>query len=308
MDPDCVGSPRSAALVLLCGLPGSGKTTLVTALMGLAKEVDVGEVHKVSFDDEYQQQRCGISEFDPTTWHQSRHVCSRKVRKILEGILEPSFTHQIVFIDDNMYYASMRRDFYRIARDMHVKFMQVHVLCPFHLCCRRDQEREIKYQVGCDVILRMKEVFDAPQKSINSWEANTLAIDSSCTDFHNHSCIHGIWRQILEILDKSHPPSPVESQDDILLRQIAGQSANNKSVVHSFDLWSRALLSATVKRVREMESSEHEMKQLGKHLNEKRRQVLQVLKTELQYDADPSIEELKKQFEMDCGVLCKDCL
>lgn len=297
-----MGSQGAAALVILCGLPGSGKTTLATALMNLSKDLDDAAVHKLSFDDEYERQRPSADEFDPVAWHKSRHVCVEEVKQILGASVEPTCMRKVIFVDDNMYYASMRREFYKLARDMHATFIQIHVLCPYELCCIRDRQREANSRVGCDVIARMKGVFDVPQRSINSWESDTLTIDSSCIDFFNQAFLKSIWEQILDILDKSPPPPEVESQD-ILSRQIEGQNANNASKVHSFDLWSRALLSATMQIVGKLDGRKHEMKQLGKDLNEKRRVALQTLKVEDKDNIDATIKALKKQFDLDCSAL-----
>lgn len=135
--------PRGA-LVLLCGLPAAGKTTLAAHLLRtgarqlLARlrpsQSSVRVIH-FSFDDVLAQLSAGSAEFSPDRWHEARNrilevVRSRfaelpartssadswaqlgrvsEVASTASSENESQTPFDVVLLDDNMQYRSMRR-------------------------------------------------------------------------------------------------------------------------------------------------------------------------------------------------------
>lgn len=137
-------------VLALCGLPGSGKTTLACGLAGSANCV---EVRHISFDRVYEEavrneagdvgeQHC----FEVGRWHEARVLAFNEVEQSVreaigadrlrsaaasqavfggltilplhaEAADTPSKTRRVlVIVDDNLYYRSMRQECFQIAR------------------------------------------------------------------------------------------------------------------------------------------------------------------------------------------------
>jgi tRNA uridine 5-carbamoylmethylation protein Kti12 len=123
----CAGE-MDTAIILLCGVPGAGKTTLARQLCnsqyeemenetpwGFAKRV---VVERVSFDELYEGSTTSTATFDPVHW---KHTQKKMVRIIMERLSRPRSGEgnvcRVLLADDNFYYRSMRKRFYQIAQE-----------------------------------------------------------------------------------------------------------------------------------------------------------------------------------------------
>ena len=181
-------APSSGALVLLCGLPAAGKSTLSQLLLDVGPErlraplrAAGIRVWHVCFDAilERLEKDAGSSEgFRPELWHAARELALRATREhfstgstgspsALESVARvassgaPPWTDVLV-IDDNMHYRSMRRAFYRVAREARLAFC--HVCLPVALAdaVERDAARLPPQRVGRATIELMAETLQWP--------------------------------------------------------------------------------------------------------------------------------------------------
>ncbi len=94
-------------VVLLCGLPGAGKSYLIQKLIDRVPEGI--EVILISLDSVWEDQKV----FDHERWKAARV-------KALETVETHLISHQkqsniVIFVDDNMFYRSMRKKYHRLC-------------------------------------------------------------------------------------------------------------------------------------------------------------------------------------------------
>jgi tRNA uridine 5-carbamoylmethylation protein Kti12 len=131
-------------LLVLCGLPGAGKSTFAHHLKRQAEEISGGEqlgtsleVHHLSFDDIFFGDESADSEqFEADKWRLSREQALLKVEHLIQDSLRPDGLspyplphlcygtptlsalagNRLIVVDDNMYYRSMRRRCFQVAK------------------------------------------------------------------------------------------------------------------------------------------------------------------------------------------------
>jgi tRNA uridine 5-carbamoylmethylation protein Kti12 len=113
-----VTSDGQRLLIVLCGLPGAGKSSFARAL----QTSTVGNfpppnstLHHVCFDELYADTSNAAASFDRNAWHESRRVAFDKTTELLQLPIATS-SHQIIVVDDNMHLRSMRKPFMQLAR------------------------------------------------------------------------------------------------------------------------------------------------------------------------------------------------
>ncbi|KAF4663236.1 hypothetical protein FOZ61_001808 [Perkinsus olseni] len=145
-------------VVVLCGLPASGKSTL-------AEKLKVGRsdaIHVVDYDAINRrllgEKDTPKKEFDPEVWRQSRQLALEEMRTIL-GRAGKS----IVIMDDNHFLRSMRKSVSKAAWEAGAGVCCVCVACPLEVCLRRNFDRS-SGRVPSGVITSMFEVMEAPER------------------------------------------------------------------------------------------------------------------------------------------------
>ena len=115
---------RSCCIVLLVGLPGTGKTTFAKIL---SQTNEAASCATVSFDEvlplEEQKALSTAPSSSGNKWKLARQDMKDRVRKEMAERNDDV----IVFVDDNNYYRSMRQEYHRLARDANAGFCQLHV-------------------------------------------------------------------------------------------------------------------------------------------------------------------------------------
>ena len=128
-------------VVLTCGLPAVGKTTLVSNLFHHLPASEMPfHVHHIELDSIYldliqsrattSSSSCGddghTDEFNINAWKESRRIAVSKV----EDILRSKEKATVVFVDDNMFYRSMRLQYARLSASFSAAFAQIHITLP----------------------------------------------------------------------------------------------------------------------------------------------------------------------------------
>jgi hypothetical protein len=130
-------STLSPCMVLvLCGLPGAGKSTLARRLMQRSGGGHL-EVHHLSFDDIFfgDESSADVEQFDASKWRLSREQALLQVEHLIQDSLQPDglspYTpslcdgtptlsalagNRLIVVDDNMHYRSMRRQCFQVAK------------------------------------------------------------------------------------------------------------------------------------------------------------------------------------------------
>ncbi|MEJ2250570.1 MAG: adenylyl-sulfate kinase [Candidatus Lokiarchaeota archaeon] len=132
-------------LVILTGLPASGKSTLSNLLKNLLEEKEKFKI-KIIDPDNIRKKLMG-NEFKPELEKEVRKANLKNVRKYLkEGA--------IVISDDLNYYTSMRHDLKEIAEDLNLPYYIIFISTPMAICI------EWSDIMGGQVLMRYPENLD----------------------------------------------------------------------------------------------------------------------------------------------------
>ncbi|XP_038071333.1 L-seryl-tRNA(Sec) kinase-like [Patiria miniata] len=333
-----------ACLVLLCGLPGAGKTSLAVALMKkksighhhLAKNSSLASVDEcpgvaachLCYDDVIPRQlemqmEGGESPYFNESTNQSSSVspwkayrqeilrcvdgilarlksnktldattvvdelqdisqCGREVwSKILTLIQDqinakkeqnPRRTSSVVlFIDDNMYYRSMRHEYYQVAKKYSVGFCQVYLRCNTEVAVARNSQR--RHGIPEETIRRMASRIEAPDRQVASWEKQSIHIDSE--DSEKETTLSAIWDLITKaLLDPVLPLEVVNAEE-----KEASRAACASSILHQADQSLRKCVTEAVTSAKDGGLlTRAELKALGSKVNNVRQAVLQKIR------------------------------
>ncbi len=165
-------------LLVLCGLPASGKTTLAMEIKKqAAPEIEIQIVSTDKWrDDAY------YAEFRPENEQTVRERALRSTDMLLN-------TGKNVVHDDTNYYASMRHELYDIARMTECVFAVVHVNTPLKTAL--DWSLTRKPVIPEHVITSINERFDIPGSKYK-WDQPIHSVDPSTEE---------LWIAAGQILD-----------------------------------------------------------------------------------------------------------
>ena len=197
------GARAAGAVVCLCGLPGAGKSTLARHVLAVGAErlraalrVQGLRLWHLCFDDALAalQKEAGASDFDPELWHRARELALHAVHalflfrsgtKALEAIARSSMAGNaeaascidIVLLDDNMHYRSMRRAYYKVAREAQLAFCTICLPLPVVEAVARDARRSPPHHVGRATIEVMAEALQWPDPDRFPWEGTAIRLE-----------------------------------------------------------------------------------------------------------------------------------
>lgn len=148
-------------LVILCGLPAAGKSTLTSRIC--EKLSSTFGFRTVCFDDSLEQLVSASVEgaFSSEVWHESR---ARSYQQVHEALLSKPTAErrEVIVVDDNMHYRSMRKPLLRLALDARAAVLVVHVWAPVSVCIARNATRTGSARVDEGIIRRMHERLQTP--------------------------------------------------------------------------------------------------------------------------------------------------
>ncbi|KAA0724807.1 L-seryl-tRNA(Sec) kinase [Triplophysa tibetana] len=188
----------------------------------------------------------------------------------------------LVLLDDNFYYQSMRHQIYQLARKYSMGFCQVLVRCPLDVCLRRNQCRPLR--VPDEVMLQMSERMEPPNESRNSWEQQSLTVDST------ESVTDDDVQKLMDLL-RSAMENPLRPVQDDCQQKEADRQICATNVLHRADQMCRRLISQAMTSAREDQASSDVLKDLAKELNELKTHFLKELKKEILHQMSLCPEE-----------------
>jgi len=157
-------------LIILVGLPSSGKSTIATILQQqLEKRNDNFHVEIVDPD----QIRNSLT---PNKFNHKKEGLVRKksLKKVKFGLKSGS----IVISDDLNYYTSMRHDLKKIAEKYEKSFFIIYIATPLEKCIEWNKKRGLP--IPQDVVHSIHEKFD--QFNHYNWDNPLMTIDPSKTE------------------------------------------------------------------------------------------------------------------------------
>lgn len=166
------------AVILLCGIPGSGKSSFAHDLLQEHHSASgkQGSV-LISYDDALPPQE----EWDEDTYESTRskafgmfeHIIDAYQKKsrhtLLSGVIDPQNNKQkqnnssysgVLVVDDNMYLNSMRREIYKKCRQVALPLITIWVDVSLEEALRRNEQREVSQvnHVSVEAITSMHQV------------------------------------------------------------------------------------------------------------------------------------------------------
>ena len=270
---------KQISLVLVMGLPASGKTSLCKKLLSLNfNSTDLKIVHicydsLISIEDQITY---ATEDNNESKWKKARKDVVDLVEDLILGLKNEEMTvgvsrffsdHSdikrtrfLILIDDNLYYKSMRYDYYKIARENGLGFIQVMMKSDIDTSQKRNKERESL--IPDEVISKMASRFEEPTLS-NSWDNSTIFIE----EYTEQSTI-SIWDELIKSLD--NPVKPLQMNEE---ETIEAQIKCAKNVIHQADLILRKLVSKSMKEYTK-QSSENKLKPPYEKFNSIRQLIL----------------------------------
>ena len=298
-----LGRPGTPCVVTLCGLPGSGKTTLARTLrerMNANGIMSNKNAVVVRFDDAEREQfydqvkGVGSKTFDPEGWKRARKACFEALRAALD---EDEEKNAMVILDDTMHYKSMRREAYRYAREFRAAFIVVHVDVDEKECwlrnSRRDDDDVLK--VPRETFERLKTVFDAPGKGTydadEAFDKNYITVTPPSRDVgvseEEHEKEYAAFAEsVLEdVYNRWLTDETPRRKDELdLLKLKRERSATDRvitaaNLVHDVDVQTRKLMNEFMK------SSSSKSSALAQRVREARLHALNLSREETKFDA-----------------------
>ena len=266
-------SDNKSVIVVLMGLPGSGKTHFSKAIQKMLPNSIL-----ISFDDliSITKQR---QLADESKWKIERQSILQQIDQYLSGKEVRNITHkpfeqgQVVIIDDNNYYQSMRYSYFQLARKHRLGYCQFYLDAPLALAQSRNDMRQPDERVPDQIIIQMSEKLEAPNPLKNSWEQFSFVISVSDTvDLKStlEMSLHMI------ILSSKSPVTGLQasSEESDETRKSEARAKCNASVIHQADKILRKQVSKNLKEI-----SKEQMKDEAKRLNVIKDEVLEDLRT-----------------------------
>jgi predicted kinase len=150
-------------LLLLCGLPGSGKSSLASALASAAPAVRAPAyvVTVISTDD---VEAASGAAWSPAGWHAARERAAAAAAAALRDAAAASTAaaRRIIVIDDTLSLRSMRKAHWALARRAGAALLAAHVHADEALSAARDGGRSGRACVGAAVVARAAAAFESP--------------------------------------------------------------------------------------------------------------------------------------------------
>lgn len=153
-------------VVLLCGLPASGKSSLASKLKD-----QIENLAHIEYDVLEQQILAGSSndseEWEREAWNQVRLLALQELEKHLG-------TAEIIIMDDNFHLRGMRKQIHRLLLGYeNINFGILWMCTPVEECIERNRTRPDK--VPEEVIQKLHATMELPRVA---WEANWLQISA----------------------------------------------------------------------------------------------------------------------------------
>ncbi|XP_077992512.1 L-seryl-tRNA(Sec) kinase-like [Glandiceps talaboti] len=318
-------------VVVLCGLPGSGKTKFAKEL-NFPAEFYPATVYHICYDDfipnNINFELCQVSNQETTnqsevvTWKQLRNTLVHCIENMVarnqgcsaspesttshlsqvqvsmakndgNPLIKEQFEQKLkdkmyryghhgnldessdeictlYIIDDNMFYRSMRYEYFQLARKYNLGFCQVYLHCPLEIAIQRNQQRPepIPYKT----MVAMETKLEVPDTKKYPWETKSVEIDVMETKDAREK-VFDIIRLAL-----SDPVPPLEVED--MAEKEAASEANAASIVHQADQVLRKCIADTMKKakVSPPPGIKMNLKRLGKQLSALKNEILEDIK------------------------------
>ncbi|XP_076806052.1 L-seryl-tRNA(Sec) kinase-like [Clavelina lepadiformis] len=257
-----------ACICVLCGLPGSGKTTFCSSLIK-------SELHQYQFIHVCYDALIPWIDFkDPRDIHawkarrqlvlhfvhnvlqfflsgnidmkilQVQTLVEKEVNRVLlqtEKLIKSAMTKNVVIlVDDNMQFREMRYEYCQLSRQLNTGFAILYMACPLLICQQRNESRSSESIVKNQSFLRIQAQMELPGTSQCKWESNYCEVDTSTID-------DDVLNKVAVLLDHAfaNPMQNINLVDHKLAEHT--RLVNMNSLTHQADIVLRRLCGEVLK-------------------------------------------------------------
>jgi len=167
----------------------------------------------------------------------------------------------VLLIDDNMFYRSMRYEYYQLARQLEVSFASVYVQCSVDDALRNNKQRSLS--LPDSIITGMAARIEIPAESWENWVSWKLGED-----------ISGVLEFISQALCQPLHDHVAEADR---VKQLSQQESIN-SLLQQADTRLRAMVSEVMKCAKQTGVSKIEMRNYAARANASRTRVMDALR------------------------------
>lgn len=201
---------------------------------------------------------------------------------------EPSASRgwfDVVLVDDNMHYRSMRRAYYRVAREARASVCTLCLPIDTASAVARDAERPEPHRVGQSTITMMAETLQWPEPEKHPWEQGSITLAPPPAPLESDK----LWDALAQAATRLVAVEPMTGAEAearaALLAAAAAQTA--ESALHQLDLRLRKAITAHMRSGETQALPAAERAALGKLLSERKTAALQACKRRAQRAAPP---------------------
>ena len=281
--------PPTASILLLAGPPAAGKSRLARKLLQTAhQEIEKLSAHKrnwvvhhIEFD-EVLQSILKDKPFEQAAWHRARNLMYEAVKsKLTHHSSQTTATRvqqlskvshvemydkadlppqHLIILDDNMQYRSMRRTYFRLARDSGAGFFVLALRVPLKVALERNRQRCGLACVPEATLMHMAEIMQWPDASCQGWEKNAMVVE------------HGddvSWGDFFGRLREAPQPFLDDAFDRAADATITASSAR-----HQLDLRLRRITSMHLQAPATLQLPKVNKAALAQHLSRLKQQIL----------------------------------
>jgi tRNA uridine 5-carbamoylmethylation protein Kti12 len=235
--------PKS--IILLCGLPGSGKSTLCQKLV---QSLSCESKYILCVDDIEKSFQRGET-WSADAWHASKKHAYAEAKRILSASVGSKENENLVIlVDDNFYYKSMRRRYYQLCQEFECLFLILYLQVPLEVCLKRNESSDrIRRgnRVEVNVIMNMAKKLEIPGDAY--FESGHVCKLSSDEDYV--TLIPFLRSFVLDTTLRPPPRSDVGIEEEA--KRDVDRKSTSFSMSHQVDLCLRGLVSAYVLSVKD---------------------------------------------------------
>lgn len=226
-------------LLILCGLPSSGKTTISKNVASLLEDKHGTSTMVISSDDFRDMLSYSSKGFKPER--------ETSVKTLYEKAIATGLEHGFLVISDDLnYYKSMRSDLRHIAKRAEADYDIVHVDTPVEQAIKWNQERAS--QIPPSLIEEINQKFDPP-KGDYQWDTPLVVVDPSKQSPEEiaNTIVNAVLKR-LENPKRSKPKKVVEDEKSLRARGIERET--RKSMMEVMTRYKNPDLGVSLSRIR----------------------------------------------------------
>jgi len=249
----------SSMMVLFIGLPGSGKSALVDAL--------IQEKNKSGNSSNKNFIHICFDRLLPLVDMKRSQILDYFEANYLSTCKNKKETETVYLLDDTFHLRSMRSDCFKLSHRHSLRFAQVFVHSDVDSCIRRNAQRggcsaELpQLQITAEMITKMATAFDQPDEKSHRFESYSLILDNN----NRNNNVETVDKFIMHVLDQ--PMIPVHTY----VPSSNNEDTSGENEIHQLDLKSRQLLSLYLASVADKETKQ----KVAKELNDARRRLME---------------------------------